>query len=71
MINKRVIFISPLELQIPFKVFLGSEKDIEDARFLYNLFKDRLDMPLLQDFNRKLKIDEQFNLYIKNESARN
>jgi len=44
---------------------LGSQKDIEDARFLYNLFKENLDMPLLKEFNQKLKIEEVFNDYLR------
>ncbi len=62
--NNHTLFISPLELQISFKLYLGSEKDIEDARFLYNLFKENLDMPLLKEFNQKLKIVEVFNNYL-------
>ncbi len=50
------LFISPLELQIPYKLFLGSEKDIEDARFLYRLFKENLDAGVLTKFLIKLKI---------------
>ncbi|MBI4454195.1 hypothetical protein HY636_06125 [Candidatus Woesearchaeota archaeon] len=64
LLNRNHLFISPLELQIPFKLFLGSEKDIEDARFLYNLFKDKLNKALLLEFNRKLNIDEVFNRYL-------
>jgi hypothetical protein len=67
-LNKNKLFISPLELQIPFKLFLGkegNEKDIEDAKYLYELFKDKLDLNLLQEFNRKLKIEEVFNKYLK------
>ena len=36
------IRISPIELQIAYKLWLGSEKDIGDALYLYELFKDRL-----------------------------
>ncbi len=43
-INKKTLFISPLELEIPYKLFLGSSKDIEDALHLYSLFKDYIDM---------------------------
>ena len=59
------MFISQIELQIPFKLFLGSEKDIEDAKYLYSLLKDKLNMELLNEFNRKLKIVDLFNKYIK------
>ncbi len=63
--NSHIIFISKIELQIPFKLFLGSEKDIEDAKYLYRLFKDKLDFKLLVEFNRKLKIEPLFDKYIK------
>ncbi len=43
LLNGRRLFISPLELQIAYKLFLGSEKDLEDARFLFALFKEKLD----------------------------
>jgi hypothetical protein len=63
--NKNELFISPLELQICFKLFLGSEKDIEDARYLYDIFKDRLDKGLLKDFSRNLKIDDLRHKYLR------
>lgn len=63
--NSHTLFIFPLELQISFKLYLGSQKDIEDALFLYNLFKENLDMPLLKEFNQKLKIEEVFNNYLR------
>lgn len=64
-INGNKLFISPLELQISFKLFLGSEKDIEDAKYLYKLFKNEIDTQLLNNFNRKLKIEEAFNKYLR------
>ena len=63
-LNKNAIFVSPIELQIPFKLFLGSEKDIEDAKHLYNLFKGKIDVPLLKEFNKKLKIGGVFKRYL-------
>ena len=63
-LNKKILFVSPLELQIPFKLFLGSEKDIEDAKYLYNLFRDTIDMDLLKEFSRKLKIEDLFKRYL-------
>lgn len=64
-INNYKVFISSLELQIPYKLYLGSEKDIEDARFLYKCFKDHLDNGLLQIFNKKLNTNELFKRYIQ------
>jgi predicted nucleotidyltransferase len=52
------LYLSPLELQIPYKLFLGSEKDIEDARFLFKLFKDNLNIVLLKMFLSKLKVSD-------------
>lgn len=63
-VNGKPIFISPLELQIPFKLFLGSEKDIEDARHLYGLFKDKIDTKLTEEFCRKLKVEAAFRRYL-------
>ncbi|HLC67193.1 MAG TPA: hypothetical protein VJK52_06155 [Candidatus Nanoarchaeia archaeon] len=56
---ERTLPISRMELQITFKLFLGSEKDIEDARFLYRLFRENLDSELFEGFLHKLKIGEK------------
>ena len=57
--NKNEIYISPIELQIAYKLFLSSEKDIEDAEYLYILFKEKLNNEILQyflkEFNQKQK----------------
>jgi len=64
-LNDHQLFISPLELQIPYKLFLGSEKDIEDAKHIYRVFQDKIDYALLQEFNRKFKTNDLFNRYLK------
>lgn len=64
-INTHRFYIAPLELQIPYKLFLGSEKDIEDARHLYKLFDETLDKKLLQEFNKKLKTQALFQRYLQ------
>jgi|SRR3989338_11135103 len=64
-LNNSEMFINPLESQIPFKLFLGSEKDIEDAKYLYNIFKDNLNMDLLEQFSRNLNIEASFRKYVK------
>ncbi len=63
--QKHQLFISSLELQIPFKLFLGSAKDLEDARYLYRLFKDKLNLILLREFTRKLQVEDLFRKYLK------
>jgi hypothetical protein len=65
LLNDNLLYVSPLELQISFKLVLGSEKDIEDARFLYKLFKDKLDINVLNSFNRKLKVVDKFDKYLR------
>ena len=37
------MYISPIEIQIAYKLFLGSQKDIEDALFLWEIFREDLD----------------------------
>lgn len=69
LVNEKLLFVSRIEVQIPFKFFLGSEKDIEDAKYLYEIFKDKLDVSLLRDFNRKLNIEDLFERYIKDGNA--
>ena len=50
------LFISPPELQIAYKLYLGGDKDYEDARFLYMTLKAYLDRKELKDLIGKLKI---------------
>ena len=63
-LNGNVIRISPLELQIPYKLFLASEKDIEDARYLYKLFKGKIDKNLFKYFLENLDKKDRFNKYL-------
>lgn len=49
-------FVSPIELQIPYKLYLGSDKDIEDAVYLWVLFREMLDGDLLQSFMERLQV---------------
>ncbi len=54
--GKDGINISPLELQIPFKLYLGSDKDIEDAVYLYDIFLKYLDKVKLKEYMSILKV---------------
>jgi hypothetical protein len=57
------LFISPLEMQIAYKLFLSSEKadkDMEDARHLYKLFKDNINKEKLALFMKKFKVEGRF-----------
>lgn len=64
-LNNHRFFISPLELQIPYKLLLGSEKDLEDAQHLYELFKGRLDIRLLMRFSKRLKVEDAYNEHLR------
>jgi predicted nucleotidyltransferase len=64
LLNGKQLFISPLELQISYKLYLGSEKDIEDAKYLYDVTKEHLDLELLYEFNTKLKTTKLFRKYL-------
>lgn len=50
------LFLSPIELQIPYKLYLGSDKDIEDAVYLWEVFRERLDRGLLHSFMERLHL---------------
>lgn len=39
-LDKNLLYISPIEIQLAYKLFLGSEKDIMDAVYLYELFQN-------------------------------
>jgi predicted nucleotidyltransferase len=62
-IGKNRILMSRLELQIPFKLWLGSEKDIEDAVYIYELFKEVLDRKRMGDIAGKLKVEKRMIKY--------
>lgn len=55
-INKNHLFISPIELQIAYKLYLSSNKDIEDAVYLWGIFKEKIDVNLLKKFMNALKV---------------
>lgn len=59
-LNDEIIYISPIELQIAYKLYLGSDKDIEDAFFLYELFGDYLDRRVLDEYARRLRVKVPF-----------
>ena len=60
-IDSNGIKISPIELQIAYKLYLGSEKDIEDAIHLYQLFKDDIDMEKLENWVKEMKVGDKLD----------
>jgi len=55
-LNDNEFYISPLELNIAYKIYLGSQKDIEDAVFLYCLFQEKLNEGEIAIYLQKLGI---------------
>lgn len=60
--NGKIIYFGPLELQIAFKLFLGSNKDIEDARFLFKLFEDKLNKKEIKELSKYLNVKNKLYL---------
>jgi len=56
--------ISNIELQIAFKLYLGSEKDIEDAKYLYSLFQENLDRERLNNLINNFRIGDIARRYL-------
>jgi hypothetical protein len=54
-----VIKVSPIELQVVYKLYLGSNKDIEDARYLYKLFAEHISNRKLKEFVDTLKVKDK------------
>ena len=62
-LSNHTIPISSFELQIAYKLFLGSEKDIEDARFLFDLFRESLDLNSLKVWIKDFGLNEKESRY--------
>ena len=62
--NGEKLKTSEIELQIAFKLSLGSDKDFEDARHLYNIFKEHLNTNLLRRQVSELKVEKQAELVL-------
>ncbi|NJD77745.1 MAG: hypothetical protein FIB08_11730 [Candidatus Methanoperedens sp.] len=64
-IDDKILFISPLEILILSDLSQGFEKDIEDAKYLFKLFKKELNLELMERFRSELKIpSESINKYL-------
>ncbi len=64
-VNGNPLYVSPMEMQIPYKLFLGSDKDIEDAKYLYILFEDQLDREIFDHYITEFEQEETFLKYIR------
>ena len=57
--DSKELFFSPLEIQIIYKAYLGSEKDFLDAILLVEVFKNYLDSSILVKFSKYMNIEEE------------
>jgi hypothetical protein len=67
-LGSKNLFISPLEMQITYKLDLskqGNKKDLEDAKHIYNLFLDKLNKEELNRLIIKLNVKKEFELINK------
>ena len=65
-LGDRILFISPLEMQIPYNLFKGSRKDIDDARYLYKLAREKLNITMMERFLSELKVPgESIDKYLQ------
>ena len=55
-LGEKRLFISPIELQIPYKLYLGSDKDIEDAIYLWDIFSEKIEVNRLREFMKALNV---------------
>jgi len=64
-LDDSVLFISPLEIQIAYKLDLGKQgnkKDLEDAKHIYELFKEKLDKGELTRLIQLFNVEKEFNI---------
>ncbi len=54
--------IAPPEIQIPYKLWLGSDKDIKDAAFIYEKLKPIIDRKAMKEIADEMNVDLQFIL---------
>ncbi len=60
-INKEyTIMTAPIELQIAYKLYLGSEKDELDARHLYGIFRENIDRNEFNKFISYLDVKSRY-----------
>ena len=59
-VGRDTVPIGPLELQIAYKLSLGSRTDLEDAAHLYTLFGETLSRPRLEVWVERLDVEDRY-----------
>lgn len=62
-IGDRTLPIGPLELQIAYKLYLGTETDLDDAFHIATLFEQTLREPEIQDWVERLGVEEEYDRF--------
>jgi hypothetical protein len=52
--------VSPPEQQIAYKLFLGTDKDFEDALHIYTVFGEQLDTDALERYVEELEVTDRY-----------
>jgi len=60
--DEHVLFIGPLEQQIAYKLYLGSDKDLEDAKHLHLVFRGFIKENVLHHFVTRLSVADKMRL---------
>jgi hypothetical protein len=56
LLNSEYLYIAPLEPQICYKLSMKTEKDVEDARFLFKLLRPHLDVAKVKKLAREMGV---------------
>ncbi len=59
-VGGETIPVGPLELQIAYKLSLGSRTDLEDAAHIYSVFGDSLSSRRLEQWAQRLGVSEEY-----------
>lgn len=59
-LNDRELQAGELELQIAYKLYLGSEKDLEDALYVYKLTEQTINTQKLEEYARRLDVETEY-----------
>lgn len=59
-VGGETIPVGPLELQVAYKLSLGSRTDLEDAAHIYSVFGDSLSSRRLEQWTQRLGVSEEY-----------
>ena len=65
LIKESSLYVSPIEMQIVYKLMLGKQgntKDLEDAKHLYELFKEKINMEEFNKLIRELDCEGEYGI---------